>query len=114
MKSLILVIEHRQCQCGVQYTAPNPRPLTRHELVNLRATRAKILLFSNTAYIPLREILHIDTHIKACPQCFLTSNGAQFELFPRKTPAPLIFVNGRAEEWKQPKAKANPFGLAYF
>ncbi len=112
MKSLILVIEHRRCQCGMKYTTPNPRLLTRHELANLHATRAKILLPGDTPPTPLREILHIDTNIEACPWCFLTSNGIQFELFPRAPTPTLIFVNGKVEEKKAPAP--NRYGLAYF
>lgn len=114
MQSLILVIEHRRCRCGMQYTAPNPRPLTRHELANLRYTKAKILLPGDTPPTPSRETLHIDIAIEACPRCFFTSNGVQFELFPRAPIPTLIFVDGKVEERESPRTKANPFGLAYF
>ena len=129
MKSLVLVVEHRRCSCGASFLAPNPRALSRRELENLRITNAEI--YSNgprrdtyhaVPYVPTREILHIDVKIEYCPQCFKTSNGRQFDLFPTEEPAPLIFVGVRGKpitlggahvENKKPP-KPNPYGLHYF
>jgi len=122
MKSLVLVVEHRTCTCGLTYTAPNTRLLTPHELVNLRRSRAKILLPQGERHIPLREVLHIEVPIKYCHWCFKTSNGNQFELWPKEDHLPLIFVGipGRSiekggahiEEQKPPKPQK--YGLSYF
>lgn len=115
MQSLILIIEHRRCQCGASYLAPNPRTLTKSEISNLKATRAKIFLPRKDyhySHIPLREVLHTTIDIDACPQCFLTSNGTQFELFPERSAPELVFIAGTVQEKKPPPA--NPFGLGYF
>ncbi len=115
MQSLILIVEHRRCQCGATFLAPNPRTLTKSELVNLKATRAKIFLPRRDCHyphIPLREVIHTTIDIDACPQCFLSSNGTQFELFPEKPPPELIFTAGEVQEKKPPPP--NPFGLGYF
>jgi len=111
MQSLILVVEHRHCKCGEIYLAPNPRQLTSHELTNFHSARA---------YLPgdtprnktIREIFHIDTHIEACPKCFATYNGVQFELFPEEEPKPMVFVEGKVMEKAKPKP--NKYGLEYF
>jgi len=115
MQSLILIVEHRQCQCGASFLAPNPRTLTKRELVNLKATRASIFLPRRNyhyPHIPLREILHTTINIDSCPECFLTSNGNQFELFPTQSEPELIFTAGAVQEKKPPPP--NPFGLGYF
>jgi len=112
MKSLVLVIERRKCQCGATFLAPNPRPLSRRELLNLRG--AHILLPSPNHHTPQvhREIVHIKVDIECCPRCFETFNGFQLELFPHHEPPPLIFTQGKLEE--QPPKKTNPFALDYF
>lgn len=112
MKSLILVIEHRKCQCGASFLAPNPRILSRHELLNLR--NAHVLLPSTSERVPeiLREVIHLDITIECCPYCFNTFNGFQFELFPRAETLPLIFTNGHIEVQEPPTP--NPFTLDYF
>ena len=118
MKSLVLVIEHRKCECGASYIAPNPRPLTKHELSNLRRTNATILIpGNNTPYQARREILHISVPIEYCQLCFHISNGEQIELFPKEErfqslQRPLIFTDGKIEEEKPPKP--NPYDLNYF
>ena len=117
MKSLVLVVEHRKCRCGSSYIAPNTRPLTKHELDNLRRTNSSIQLPGDTSYRARREILHIDVPIDYCQLCFHITNGRQIELFPNETrfqisPKPLIFTNGKIEEQKPQKPL--PFGLAYF
>lgn len=117
MKSLVLVIEHRTCTCGESYIAPNPRPLTKYELENLRRTNATVSLPGDTIYRARREILHIDVPIDYCQLCFHTLNGRQIEMFPDETrfqlsPKPLIFTGGEIKEQKPPKP--NRFGLAYF
>ncbi len=112
MKSLILVIEHRTCDCGASYLAPNPRLLSRRELRNLRG--AHILLPENDKHVPeiQREIIHLDIDVECCPRCFHQFNGFQFELFPKPEPLPLAFINGRIEIIEPPKP--NPFTLSYF
>lgn len=113
MRSLVLVIEHRACACGASYLAPNPRPLTRQELVNLRKTNAEVLLPGDTTTPrSTRVILHISVDIEYCPRCFHTSNGRQYEMFPRGDPIALIFAEGTIKE--RPKVEPNPFGLTYF
>jgi len=112
MKSLVLVVEHRRCICGATFTAPNVRPLTRHELANLRRSRAEILLDEGERHIPLREILHIQVPIDFCHFCFKTHNGVQFELFPKDDHLPLIFIDGLIKEQKAPAP--NPYSLSYF
>ena len=117
MKSLVLVIEHRHCRCGETYIAPNPRPLTRHELENLRRTNATVSLPGDTYFRARREILHVDVPIDYCQLCFHILNGRQIEMFPDETrfqlsPRPLVFTNGKVEEQKPQKPL--PFGLSYF
>jgi len=111
MQSLILVIEHRQCQCGMEYTAPSPRQLTSHELTNFHSARIYLPQGSPRREV-IRETIHVNTSIEACPKCFHSYNGVQFELFPEEEPKPLVFINGNIREKEPPKP--NPYGLSYF
>lgn len=122
MKSLVLVVEHRHCLCGATYIAPNTRILTRHEIDNLRRSRANILLPEGEPHIPLREILNVEVPIDWCQRCFKTSNGNQFELFPKTNHLPLIFIGipgkklkdgGAHIEERKPEAP-NTFSLSFF
>jgi len=114
IKPLILIIEHRKCQCGCEYLAPNPRTLMWEELVNLRNAR---ILLPARAHSSFREIIHINTSIEACPVCFETVNGLQLEMFPEDKLPPFTFSNGKLAAYVEPEKETTPkneFGLGYF
>ena len=111
IKPIILVIEHRTCQCGMEFLAPNPRALMRHELVNLH--KASILLPTHV-HSCLREIIHTYTTIEYCPACFKTINGEQFELFPKLELPRFTFLDGKLGVAEDKPKKVNEFGLGYF
>ena len=94
--ALTMMIEHRQCQCGAEYSAPGPKLMIKKQrTANYKPTgviKWERLNGSPVSYHLPREHYHFTTYISMCPNCFEQREPfMQGELFPQyNIPDPLF------------------------
>lgn len=80
--SLVLLIEHRICNCGREYTTPNTKLLVHSESGYTTAKKLSAQILSDKAFAGLpREERHLYGKAECCSHCFDADEG-QLNLWP--------------------------------